>query len=112
MDTDRPHQLKAGLEAGYGIPSTVRKTRHLYNAGRTRIHIGNVESLGNFLELEVVLADSEAPSVGEHEVGELMQQLAIAETWLVKGAYVDLLQQHNEAGTNNGTQIHPTPCQG
>ena len=98
VDTDQPHQLKAVLEAGYGIRSTVRKTRHLYKVGRTRIHIDDVESLGDFLELEVVLSDSEAPGVGEHEARELMQKLGIAETQLVKGAYVDLLQRHNEAG--------------
>jgi predicted adenylyl cyclase CyaB len=112
VDTDRPHQLKAVLEAGYGIRSTVRKTRHLYNVGRTRIHIDAVESLGDFLELEVVLTDSEAPSVGEHEVRELMQKLGIAETQLVKGGTLIYYNNSTRRGTNNGAQIHPTPCQG
>jgi adenylate cyclase len=97
LDTDQPHQLRAVLEAAYGIRSTVRKTRHLYKIGRTRIHIDDVESLGDFLEIEVVLTDSEAPSVGKQEARELMQKLGISETQLVKEAYVDLLQSHHQA---------------
>lgn len=54
--TDRPQQLKAVLAMAYGIRNVVRKTRHLYRVGRTRIHIDEVESLGHFLELEVVLS--------------------------------------------------------
>lgn len=100
VETDQPHQLKAVLEAAYGIRSIVRKTRHLYQIGRTRIHIDEVESLGDFLELEVLLTDSESPSVGEREARELMQKLGICETQLVKGAYVDLLLARNAAGGN------------
>ena len=37
VDTDRPHQLKGVLAAAYGIRTIVRKIRHLYMAGRTRI---------------------------------------------------------------------------
>ena len=90
--TDRPAQLTAVLEAAYGIRNTVRKTRQLYMIGRTRVHIDHVESLGHFLELEVVLADSEASSIGEREASNLMQQLGITTAQLVEGAYVDLLE--------------------
>lgn len=92
VETDRPHQLKAVLEAAYGIRNTVRKTRQLYMVGRTRIHLDHVESLGHFLELEVVLADSEDPSVGECEAHELMKKLDISASQLVEGAYIDLLE--------------------
>lgn len=91
VETGCPHQLKAVLEAAYGIRSTVRKTRQLYTVGRTRIHIDHVESLGDFLEVEVVLAESEEASVGEQEAYGLMQQLGINATQLIEGAYVDLL---------------------
>jgi predicted adenylyl cyclase CyaB len=100
FDTDQPHQLKALLEAAYGIRNVVRKTRHLYRVGRTRIHIDEVESLGHFLELEVVLAEAEAPSAGEFEARDLMQQLGVADTQLISGAYVDLLQQRAESQTD------------
>ena len=92
VETDRPAQLKAVLEAAYGIRNTVRKTRQLYMIGRTRVHIDNVESLGHFLELEVVLTDSEELSIGEREAYNLMQQFGINTEQLVEGAYVDLLE--------------------
>ena len=93
VETDRPHQLKTVLEAAYGIRNSVRKTRQLYLVGRTRIHLDHVESLGHFLELEVVLAESEDPSVGEREAHDLMKKLDISARQLVEGAYLDLLEQ-------------------
>jgi adenylate cyclase len=93
LETDRPHQLKVVLEAAFGIRNTVRKTRQLYMAGRTRIHIDHVESLGHFLELEVILAESEDPKVGEGEAHEIMQELGISATQLIAGSYIDLLEQ-------------------
>lgn len=92
VETDCPHQLKTVLEAAYGIRNTVRKTRQLYMVGRTRIHIDHVEALGHFLELEVVMAESEDPRIGEQEAHALMKRLGINAMQLVEGAYVDLLE--------------------
>lgn len=80
------------LEAAYGVRNTVQKPRQVYMAGRTRIHIDHVESLGDFLELGVVRADSEDPSVGDPEARELMKRLGIAAGQLVEGSYIDLLE--------------------
>ena len=46
VPTDRPGELRDALANAYGIRNTVRKTRHLYLAGRTRIHIDEVAALG------------------------------------------------------------------
>jgi predicted adenylyl cyclase CyaB len=94
FDTDQPQRLQAVLAAAYGIRNIVRKTRQLYWVGRTRIHIDEVESLGHFLELEVVLTDTEAPAAGVREARELMQQLGVADAQLVSEAYVDLLPSY------------------
>lgn len=89
--TDRPRDLEAVLEAAYGIRGVVRKTRELYMAGRTRIHLDVVDGLGAFLELEVILADDEDPAAGEREARALMTKLGVETGRLVEGAYVDLL---------------------
>ena len=41
------------LTAALGVRGQVIKTRTLYIAGQTRIHIDQVQGLGDFLELEV-----------------------------------------------------------
>lgn len=92
VETDRPHQLKAALEGAYGVRNIVRKTRLLYMVGRTRIHIDDVESLGFFLELEVVLEESEDPNAGKREAFEIMQRLGVSDAQLIEGAYIDILE--------------------
>ncbi|MCD6598274.1 MAG: class IV adenylate cyclase [Bacteroidales bacterium] len=86
-----PEGIKNILKSAYGIRNTVIKTRHLYICGRTRIHLDKVESLGEFIELEVVLSDSEQLSDGEKEARELMVQLGIKPDHLIDVAYIDLL---------------------
>jgi len=90
-ETDDPAGLKNTLEKAYGISATVNKTRKLYMSGRTRIHMDEVDQLGTFIELEVVLAETEQSEVGVRESNNLMKLLCINEADLVDVAYVDLL---------------------
>lgn len=96
--TEDPGGLRAVLAEALGVAGRVRKQRILYLSGRTRIHLDRVEGLGDFLELEVVLADGESSGVGEAEARFLMECLRIADEDLVDVAYVDLM-----AGPPNGT---------
>ncbi len=89
--TEDPEGLRAVLADALGVTGRVRKRRILYLAGRTRIHLDHVDGLGDFLELEVVLADGEAPGVGESEAQYMMERLHVADDDLVDVAYVDLL---------------------
>ena len=79
------------LSASLGTRGVVVKRRILLMAGRTRIHLDEVEVLGSFLELEVVLKDGEDPAVGEAEAADLMGKLGVASADLVSGAYIDML---------------------
>jgi adenylate cyclase class IV len=89
--TPAPDVLRESLALAYGVTGRVRKQRTLFLAGRTRIHLDEVEGLGAFLELEVVLREDEAAEDGVREAHELMRRLGIEEGALVRGAYVDLL---------------------
>lgn len=91
--TADPAGLRSALSQAWGECGRVRKRRTLYLAGRTRIHLDEVERLGAFLELEVVLGDDEAAEAGEREANALMRRLGIAPADLVEGAYVDLLDR-------------------
>lgn len=90
-ETNDPEGLKNILKSAYGIRNTVVKTRHLYMNGSTRIHFDEVNSLGKFIELEVVLSDSDRLTDGEKEAQKLMDQLGIEDNQLIEVAYVDLL---------------------
>jgi predicted adenylyl cyclase CyaB len=53
--TGAPKILKQVLESCLGIRGVIKKNRLLYLLGTTRIHLDEVENLGSFLEIEVVL---------------------------------------------------------
>ncbi|MBD3219955.1 CYTH domain-containing protein [bacterium] len=89
--TERHEELGGVLAAGLTAIGDVRKTRRLWHVGRTRVHLDAVEGLGDFLELEVVLAAGEGVEAGRREAEELMDRLGIDKSRLISGAYVDLL---------------------
>ncbi|MFC1573412.1 class IV adenylate cyclase [Candidatus Eisenbacteria bacterium] len=91
--TDDPSSLKTALAAALGIRGTVKKTRWLYMYGQTRIHLDDVEGLGSFLELEVVLSNEQTREEGERITAELMQKLGIRVSDLIDVAYIDLLER-------------------
>ena len=89
--TPAPDALRDVLSRAYGPAGRVRKERTLYLAGRTRIHLDRVDGLGEFIELEVVLAPDEPAQHGVEEALALMARLGVDPAALVEGAYVDLL---------------------
>jgi predicted adenylyl cyclase CyaB len=90
--TRDPDTLKAALSAALGVRGVVRKQRWLYQVGQTRIHLDEVEDLGTFLELEVVLSPDQSQAEGITIAHKLMAQLGIEESDLIKAAYIDLLE--------------------
>jgi Asp-tRNA(Asn)/Glu-tRNA(Gln) amidotransferase A subunit family amidase/adenylate cyclase class IV len=75
------------------VRGTVVKRREVFLVGRTRVHLDDVEQLGTFLELEVVLRDDEPVEQGQREARDLLRALEIQETDLISGAYIDLIER-------------------
>jgi adenylate cyclase len=69
------------------------KKRIVCFAGRTRVHFDDVQGLGRFIELEVVLKPGEALASGRREAEKLMLALGIKKSDLVANAYADMLTQ-------------------
>jgi predicted adenylyl cyclase CyaB len=92
FETDNPASLKTALSLALGVRGVVRKTRYLYMAGQTRIHLDDVEGLGQFIELEVVLSDGQTDAEGQAVARDLMTRLGVDESDLIQGAYMDLLE--------------------
>jgi predicted adenylyl cyclase CyaB len=78
------------LESACGETGVVRKRRTLYLVGPTRIHLDEVEGLGHFIELEVVLSPAQCAEDGVQIARALMQKLKIEPDSLLAGAYLDL----------------------
>jgi adenylate cyclase class IV len=90
-----PAALREALARACGLIGRVRKQRWLLlvrEAGfTTRIHLDRVEQLGDFMELEVVLQDSQTDAQGQAVAEALMQRLGLAAAPRLAGAYMDML---------------------
>jgi predicted adenylyl cyclase CyaB len=90
--TADPQALLEILSVTLGTAGTVRKSRRLFLIGQTRVHIDEVDGLGSFLELEVVLRPEQSEAEGRLIVKRLLTEFAINPDHLIAEAYVDLLR--------------------
>lgn len=94
INSESVPNLAKVLEKALGSTGVVKKVRHLYMVGQTRVHIDSVDGLGDFMELEVVLRPEQTPEEGEKIALDLMEKLGVGKGDLMSGAYTDLLKQH------------------
>jgi hypothetical protein len=79
------------MKSAYGQITVVKKVRKLYEIGqKTHIYLDDVEGLGRFLEIEMMLEDGETQEVGKKEVIEIMHSFGMCECELLPGSYGDL----------------------
>jgi predicted adenylyl cyclase CyaB len=93
-ETGDPAQLKSTLTLALGVRGVVKKIRYLYLAGQTRIHLDDVEGLGYFMELEVVMRPGQSDVEGQVVAEELMNKLGITQGDLLDSAYMDMIEKH------------------
>lgn len=88
-----PSKLKTILTSSLGIKAIVNKRRLLFLFNDTRIHIDEVDGLGNFIEFEVpIMSDS---TEAKSEMNYLIGQFGVHETDYIKCSYVDLTKKTN-----------------
>ncbi|XP_046751494.1 uncharacterized protein LOC124414567 [Diprion similis] len=83
------------LKNSNGVIGIIQKLRVLYLVGQTRVHIDNVDGLGDFMELEVVLTDDQSLEDGQKIANELMAKLGVQQDDLIAGAYLDMKTTSN-----------------
>jgi predicted adenylyl cyclase CyaB len=89
--SDSEELLKV-LTAALPVRGVVAKRRFLYRIECTRVHLDDVEGLGAFVEIEVVL-DEDAPIEAGYRIAErLLVELGVRSEDRVRGAYIDLLE--------------------
>lgn len=81
---------REALSRALGEEKVVRKKRTVFHWRQTRVHFDEVEGLGKFIELEVVLRPDQDAAFGEEVADFIMNKLGIAEGDLIQGAYADL----------------------
>jgi predicted adenylyl cyclase CyaB len=69
--------MRSVLSRALGIRGTVTKDRTVMLVDKTRVHIDKVEGLGCFLELEVVLDDTDTIAVGEATAAAILKLLEL-----------------------------------
>jgi adenylate cyclase class IV len=96
--------LRDVLNAAFGIRTVVKKSRELYllprqfgeHAGRAapdliRLHLDNVEGLGSFLEIEVILQNGEPQQIAEQEAKIWLEKFSVTPEDLMSKSYADLI---------------------
>lgn len=93
FETNDLENLKTTLSLALGVRGVVRKVRYLYMAGQTRVHLDDVDGLGHFMELEVVLQSGQSDAEGQAIARALMKKLGVLESDLLENAYMDLMEK-------------------
>ena len=88
---DEASELSSVLENALGILGRVQKQRSLWIYRNTRIHLDRVEGLGDFLELETVLADIDSAE-GTAESDEVINLLELDRESFIAVPYLELLR--------------------
>ena len=88
-----PAVLKRALHNALGEDIVVSKQRTVWFSGRTRIHLDRVEGLGEFIELEVVLAEGDGYEDAQREAEALLEALGVAPEDHLQDAYADMLRR-------------------
>jgi len=86
-----PAVLRTMLTAALGVLAEVRKERTLMMRRSVRLHLDRVEGLGNFGEIEAVLADEASPEALHDEVGEILGALSVRDADLIDVSYFELI---------------------
>jgi adenylate cyclase, class 2 len=92
VEVENGSELEAALGSVLGIMAVVSKARRLFLWEGVRIHLDQVDGLGNFIEFEAVAA-GESSDLGRFEVplADLRRSFGIEDAHMVGESYSDLV---------------------
>lgn len=82
---------KAMLTDALGVCCVVQKTRLIWLVEATRIHLDQVAGLGDFLEIEVVLGDTQTEAQGREIAESFRTAFTIEAVDMIAESYSDML---------------------
>jgi adenylate cyclase, class 2 len=83
--------MRTMLAAALGVIAEVRKRRILLTRDNVRLHLDRVEGLGEFGEIEAVIAPGGDPERSRTAVDELLRALGVAPEDLIEQSYFELM---------------------
>ncbi|HXW83688.1 MAG TPA: class IV adenylate cyclase [Candidatus Binataceae bacterium] len=86
-----PAKLRAILASALGVLGEVRKERTLLMRDWVRLHLDQVEGLGEFGEIEAVIAAGDEPELSRAAVEELLAALGVERGALIAQSYFELI---------------------
>ena len=83
--------VRAMLADALGIIAEVRKRRTLMMRRNVRLHLDQVDGLGDFGEIEAVLADGDPATACRDEVEEILAALDVRADQLIDKSYFEMI---------------------
>jgi predicted adenylyl cyclase CyaB len=93
VPVSNPAQIKLALSGALGVMQIVRKRRELWMYRNVRIHLDQVEKLGNFIELEAVVGGRFDRATSRRNLELVQSALGIESSMLVPLSYSDLMNR-------------------
>lgn len=87
-----PDKLRAMMSAALGLLAVVKKSRILLIRDNVRLHLDNVDGLGDFGEIEAVLEEGSSPDQSRAAVEQLLSALDINRRKLIDASYYEMLR--------------------
>lgn len=76
---------------GFMEAGAVRKKREVFSAGEITICLDAVESLGEFLEVEIVAEDEKDLEISRTKLFELLKQFGLSENDSIRTSYLEMV---------------------
>ena len=90
---DPPRTLRILTDA-LGTIAIVEKVRTLMMRDNVRLHLDRVANLGEFGEIEAVIADGDDPERSRAAVDEILAALGVGQADLIDVSYFEMLARH------------------
>jgi predicted adenylyl cyclase CyaB len=89
----KSRDLELVLSRALGIKTVVDKKRDIYFIGNVKFHIDNVETLGSFIEVEVIGSDESERDMLRRQCEHYKQLFGVKQEDLISGSYSDMILQ-------------------
>jgi len=90
-DTNRPASLEQVLSAAHGILARVHKKREVHLIDNVRVHLDEVEDLGQFIEFEAVMDSKRQADAELAKIETLIDRFRIDRNNLLSQSYLDMV---------------------